>query len=250
VTFQVVSSRSEVAHFAAVVPAAGAGQRMGSEEKKPYLLLAGEAILAHTVRRLRQARGCARVVIVVHRDEFDAREHLGVRRMGGHAGGDKIVCGGDTRQASVLAGLEAVGADCSLVLIHDAVRPLVSVATIEAVAVEAARTGAAIAAVPCRETVKQVGKDRTIERTRLRGGLWLAQTPQGFETDLIRRAHVCARDEGFVGTDDAQLVERLGHKVSVVEGERSNIKITTPDDLAIAEALMAKQQAGSCPSCQ
>ncbi len=237
------SAQSSPPPFAVVVPAAGVGRRMGGATRKPYVNLAGMPLLYHTLRRLRRARGCEQVVLVVHPDRYDSEDGVPPASWGDEARVDAVARGGRTRQQSVEAGLELVREDLALVLIHDAARPLVRVETVESVAREAARTGAAVPALPCGETVKELDADGLIRRTCPRRGLWLAQTPQGFDTELIRRAHARARDEGVAVTDDAELVERLGHPVAVVEGDRTNIKITTPADLLLAEALLKAQAA-------
>jgi 2-C-methyl-D-erythritol 4-phosphate cytidylyltransferase len=221
--------------FAVVVAAAGAGKRMGGF-RKPLAELCGRPVLFHCIDRLLDAAGCAHIIPVLHPEEYGRGELAA--RLAAEFGISMVVCGGPTRQASALAGLEAVGADMDLVLIHDAARPLVWPAVVERVAQAAWRTGAAIAAIPATETVKQVAADGRIVATPPRLGLWYARTPQGFRKDVILRAHYAARDEGFLGTDDAQLVERLGHEVHVVEDRHDNLKITVPGDLLVAEAIL------------
>ena len=231
------------ARFAAVVPAAGLGLRMGS--RKLLLPIDGTPILVHALRRLRMARGCVELVLAVHRDDMDemlARaDQLAVTR---------VVEGGATRQQSVLAALRAVSEDIALVLIHDAVRPLVRVAVVEAVAVRAADCGAAIAATPSVATVKEVDGRGFIRSTPPREGLWMAQTPQGFARELAVQAHEAAARDGFLGTDDAQLVERLGRPVAVVRDSPDNVKITTREDLVVAEAILAWQRREALPEAQ
>jgi 2-C-methyl-D-erythritol 4-phosphate cytidylyltransferase len=226
--------------FSAVVPAAGFGLRMGS--RKPLLPLDGLPILHHALRRLRMAQGCAEVVLAVHpcdaRELAQSKEELGIAQ---------VVPGGANRQESVLNALQATRPDIPLVLIHDAVRPLVRAAVIEDVARAAAARGAAIAASPAVATIKEVGTDRTVCATPPRERLWMEQTPQGFARELALQAHRKAQEDGFIGTDDASLVERLGHDVVVVEDRPDNIKITTPQDLAIAEAILDCQRREGLP---
>ncbi|MBI2218008.1 MAG: 2-C-methyl-D-erythritol 4-phosphate cytidylyltransferase [Candidatus Rokubacteria bacterium] len=150
-----------------------------------------------------------------------------------------VVPGGAERQDSVVRGLEAVPASFDLVLVHDAVRPFVSGALIDRVIDAARETGAAICALPIAETVKRV-RDGAVDTTVDRTGLWVVQTPQGFRTAVLREAHDKARRDGVVGTDDAMLVERLGHPVRVVLGLVENIKITTPADLGRARRWTAR----------
>jgi 2-C-methyl-D-erythritol 4-phosphate cytidylyltransferase len=221
--------------FSAVVAAAGTGRRMGGRGKA-LLKLAGRPILYRAIEALRAAPGCAEIVPVLHQDEYDdaglaarLRRRYDIR---------KTALGGPTRQASVLAGLELVSEGLPVVLIHDAARALVDPAVVQQVAEAAAQHGAAIAAVPVAETVKEVDSSGCVRATPARDALWLARTPQGFGKDLILQAHRAARDEGFCATDDAQLVERLGMPVRIVQDSYDNLKITTPEDLAIAEAIL------------
>jgi 2-C-methyl-D-erythritol 4-phosphate cytidylyltransferase len=223
----------------AVMPAAGLGRRMGGATRKPLLQLAGRSILYHSVRAFQRA-GCAGVTVVLHPDDCaDERLTACVLR---ECGADRAVCGGDTRQQSVLAGLEASDPEASYVLIHDAVRPLVQRATIDAVLAAACAHGAAIAAVAATDTVKQVDDENRILATPPRSGLWYARTPQGFRRELILEAHRLAADDGHIGTDDAELIERLGGTVVVVPDSPENIKITTPTDLVAAEAILAERR--------
>ena len=149
-----------------------------------------------------------------------------------------VVEGGARRQDSVRCGLAALDAACDIVVIHDAARPLVNVETIAGSIRTAAETGAALVATPARDTLKRVGPDATVSATLSRQDVWLAQTPQTFQVDLIREAHRRAQEQGVTATDDAGLVERLGRPVRVVPGDALNFKITTQDDLILAEALL------------
>ena len=232
------SAPCETPRFAVVLAAAGIGRRMGGF-KKPYAELLGRPVLSWCIERLRQAAGCTEIVPVLHSDEYEAGDVAA--RLADEFGIARVVCGGATRQESALAGIEAVSPDLDLVLIHDAARPLVSPRVVEAVAREAQTCGAAIAAVPVTETVKRVEGDRRIQATVPRETLWNARTPQGFRRDLILRAHREAREAGFLGTDDAQLVECLGVEVHVVEDRHDNIKITMLGDLVQAEAALRWQ---------
>jgi 2-C-methyl-D-erythritol 4-phosphate cytidylyltransferase len=222
--------------FAVVLPAAGTGRRMGGC-KKPLLELGGEPILFRVIETMQGVAGCVEVVPVLHAEEVDdsaltaeLRERFSIGR---------AVRGGDSRQASVFEGLKALESDAEVVLVHDAVRPLVSADVVRRVARAAAERGGAIAAVPCSDTVKEVGEGGTvIRRTVPRETLWLARTPQGFRRDVLLAAEERAAADGFCGTDEAQIVERIGGEVHVVEDARDNLKITTHEDLAIAEAIL------------
>jgi 2-C-methyl-D-erythritol 4-phosphate cytidylyltransferase len=224
--------------WCAVIVAAGLGTRMGGDVKKPYLEIAGRPILHHTVERFLRAPGCEEIVLVVHPAEHadgtlerEMQEQFGVR---------KVVAGGRTRRHSVLAGLEATAPELDAVLIHDGVRPNVSERVIGEVVHQVREHGAAIAAVPATETVKVVDRARRIEDTPERDTLWFARTPQGFRRELILEAHRRADRQDYPCTDDAQLVEWLGGEVVVVRDDYENIKITTPSDLLLAEALLAE----------
>jgi 2-C-methyl-D-erythritol 4-phosphate cytidylyltransferase len=148
------------------------------------------------------------------------------------------------RQASVWAGLQALPPGTDLVLVHDAARPCVPVGVVRATMEAAARDGAAVAAVPAAETVKEAGPDGRILRTLPRDRLWIAQTPQAFARGVILEAHAAAAADGFLGTDDAALVERLGRAVTLVPGSPENIKVTHPADLEVAARLLAAQGEG------
>ena len=223
------------APFDVVIAAAGSGIRMGGLHKA-HLDLCGRPILDHALEALRRADGCRRIICVLHPDEFARGDQA--QRLREVFGITQVARGGASRQESVLAGLELLPEDAEVVLIHDAARPLVSPAVVTAVADAARRWGGAIAAVPAAHTVKEVDAVGRILSTPPRHTLWFAHTPQGFRVDVIMGAHYAARKEGFTGTDDAQLVERLGGAVHVVEDSPHNMKITTPEDLIFAEAIL------------
>ena len=210
---------------------------MGSHTPKQFLTLGGLPVLVHTLRVLEAADSVGEIILVVPEAdrEFCLQEIVTRHRL---SKVNKIVAGGERRQDSVRHGLSAIDGDPDLVLVHDAVRPFLTREMITGVLEQAAKHGAAVVAIPMRDTVKQVGADRLIECTVDRRSLWLAQTPQAFRLALLREAHRKAEQEGFHATDDAQLVERLGHRVALVEGSAENIKITRPEDLAIGEAIL------------
>jgi len=218
---------------------------MGGPVSKPYLSLAGVPILGRTLNVFEKSGLFEEIIVVVAAadKEHCSRQVIEQTKM---APSVRIVAGGRDRQESVFNGLEAShGQDDDAVLIHDGVRPFVSEDALEQ-CLEAVKThGACIAAVPACDTLKQIGANGWITETLPRDAVWLAQTPQGFRLGQIRAAHRHARQKGFVGTDDAQLVERLGQTVMVVPGSRANIKITTPDDLLLAEAIWRHLQTAS-----
>lgn len=225
---------------AALVLAAGRGERFGAGRPKAFLSLAGRPLVVHAIEALAACAAIDAIVPVLPAAEIDC---LRASPWSAVAARKVVapVAGGAERQDSMRAGLNALPADVELVAIHDAARPLVRPGDIARVVAAAARSGAALLAVPLRDTLKRVRDGRVVE-TPDREGLWAAQTPQVFRTALLREALARAEADGFRGTDDAQLVERLGHAVEIVEGDPSNLKITWPADLAWAEACVAQRR--------
>ncbi len=214
---------------AVLVPAGGIGARLGRRTPKQFLRLRADTILATTLRHFTSHPAVRAIVVAAPAGHVvRARAVLGRRRLVGPT--VEVVAGGATRQESVWRALQAAPPDVDVVLVHDAVRPFISRGLVDAVVAAAAAHGAAICALPIAETVKRV-RDDVVETTLERAGLWAVQTPQGFHPALLREAHEKARRDGVTGTDDAMLVERLGHAVHVVPGLAGNVKITTPDDL-------------------
>ncbi|MDZ7265665.1 MAG: 2-C-methyl-D-erythritol 4-phosphate cytidylyltransferase, partial [candidate division KSB1 bacterium] len=201
--------------------------------------IANKPILVHTLERFNQCALIDSIVVVapsavtkwIEEEVVPQHQLLKVAR---------VVTGGESRQASVFAGLKALDDRCAVVAIHDAVRPLIAAALLIEVIKKGIETGAAILAVPIQESVKRISQDK-ITQTIDRNDLWLAQTPQVFHRELILKAYQQAEAEGFVGTDDAMLVERLNYPVHVVMGDYRNFKITTPIDLEWAEFLLKKE---------
>ncbi len=229
------------ARVGVVIPGAGHGERLGSLTPKAFLPLGGVPLLIHAVRPFQENPEVEEIVVVVASGHREEAEELCRRfRL------DKVkavVTGGPRRQDSVRYGLEALTAE-EIVVVHDAARPLLSTGLVTRVIEAARRTGAATAAIPVYETVKQVHPSGVVERTLDRERLWLAQTPQAFQVPLLREAHRRAQEEGIEATDDAALVERLGHPVEVVLGERQNIKVTAPEDLPFLEQLFRSEAWG------
>lgn len=213
---------------AVILPAGGSGTRLGARTPKQFLEIGGASILALTAGRFARHPRVAEIVVAAPRGHLARTERL-LRR---HVPASRlvVVAGGAERQDSVAAGLRAVPPARAMVIVHDAVRPFVTRALIDAVLAAARASGAAICALPIAETVKRVD-DGLVEATVERAGLWAVQTPQAFRAEVLREAHDKARRDGLVGTDEAMLVERLGHGVRVVRGRPENVKITTPDDL-------------------
>jgi 2-C-methyl-D-erythritol 4-phosphate cytidylyltransferase len=225
---------------AVVVPAGGRGTRLGGRVPKQFMRLGGKPILVTTVGRF-VAHPAVVLVVVAAPSPHLARARRVLAQVSRRVIVD-VVEGGRERQESVWRGLQAIPDDADIVLIHDAVRPFVTRSLIDAVLDATAETGAAVCACPIAETVKRV-EDGLVQQTVDRRGLWAVQTPQGFRADLLREAHDKARRDGVVGTDDAMLVERLGHPVRVVPGLAENMKITTPEDLSRAGAVLRSKSA-------
>jgi len=222
----------------ALVPAAGMGKRMGAQINKQYLLLAGKPIVAHTLQVLEDAPFIDDIYVIVPEAEIPfCREHVVERYALTKVRG--IVAGGAERQYSVMNGLRALtGTDVDdVILIHDGVRPFISLPVLEKSVEIAREKGGALVAVPVKDTVKIV-VDGIVRETPLRETLWLAQTPQTFRYSIIIAAHEIAAAERYLGTDDASLVEWMGKDVHIVLGDYRNIKITTPEDLVMAEAFL------------
>jgi 2-C-methyl-D-erythritol 4-phosphate cytidylyltransferase/2-C-methyl-D-erythritol 2,4-cyclodiphosphate synthase len=228
---------------AVIIPAAGSGSRMGLSTPKQFHELAGQPILVRTVRAFHRPGEIDTIVLPVPAAMRSLVEDMAARFKLAPKGGNLfIVNGGRTRQDSVRAGLDALPAGTEVVLVHDGARPLVSAEIIEACLQEAAHSGAAMAAIPVIDTLKAVSLDRVIERTVDRQGLWQAQTPQAARVSLLQAAYAAAEETGFVGTDEASLLERIGCPVTVVDGSKKNLKITHPEDLLVAEAILMQSE--------
>jgi len=222
----------------AIVPAGGLGARMGSRRPKQYLRLGRAPILVATLRALGRARDLAGIVVAVPEAHVAATRRLLARLRVPKI--LEVVAGGADRQESVWRALQRVPERAERIVVHDAVRPFIDAALVGRV-LAAATAGAATCGMPVRETVKRV-RDGAIEATVPREGLWLTQTPQAFTRAVLWEAHEKARRDGFTGTDDAVLVERLGVTVAMVPGLPQNLKITTPEDLETARAWAAPRR--------
>ena len=230
---------SEKNMVSAIIVAAGQGTRMQGEQRKQYLSLAGLPILTRTLAVFDKCDRIKQIILVIPRDDFNFCQ----KNILDPAGfSHKIIKapGGERRQESVFNGLKEVDATCSIVVIHDGVRPFVQNEQLIECIDGARESGACIMGVPAYETLKQVDTSDHILRTLKRDDVWLAQTPQAFRHDLIRKAHDRARMEGYSATDDACLVERLGAPVKIITGSRNNIKITIKEDLEMAGWILEK----------
>lgn len=225
----------------AIIPAGGAGRRMAGAVPKQYLLLDGLPIFIHTLKLFQSSPHIDEIVLVApSRDVSHLQEMIGEKYRLPKV--SRVLAGGEERQDSVRNGLQTVGVEHDIVVIHDAVRPFITVELIQR-AVEGAATWRAVAlGVPARDTVKRVGRDELVGETLNRDEIWLAQTPQAFERQVIKQAYEKAYADRFIGTDDASLVERIGVNVKMILGSPDNIKITTQDDLLIGEALLERRE--------
>jgi len=221
----------------AVLPAAGAGRRMGGV-RKPLIELAGEPMLLHALRPFLAHPAVVQAIVALAPQEAQ-RPPEWLTTLDPRI---RVVAGGAERGDSVRNGLEAVPGDADVVLIHDAARPLVSAAEVERAIAAAAQGVGAVVAVPVVDTLKQADERGHVIGTRERAGLWQAQTPQAFPRAMIVEAYRRAARDGVTATDDAALVERYGGAVVLIEGSRANIKVTTPHDLELARALLAARR--------
>ena len=219
----------------AVIPAAGIGARMQADRAKQMLELSGVPLLVHTLRRFEACDAVHQVILVLQPNlTSDALSLISRHNLKKIA---RVVGGGAERQDSVYRGLQVIKPETAgIVAVHDAVRPFVRPEEIRLVIERAEATGAALMALAATDTIKQVHRGR-VQRTLDRKRIYHAQTPQAFRYEIIKAAYDRAYAEGYAATDDSQLVERVGHRVSVVEGSPINIKITRPLDLRIAEAI-------------
>ena len=230
-----------------IIPAAGLGTRMARStaekagtSRKQFMLLGGEPILLYTMRKFAAAPSVAEILLALRAEDMGWATDL-LRRQA-FSKPVRLVEGGDSRQQSVENALAAVSPGVDLVAVHDAVRPFIEIATIEKVIAEAAVTGAAIVGIVPVDTVKEVKRNK-VRATLPRERLILAQTPQVFRHDVLKKAFEKAREDGFIGTDEASLVERLDVEVSVIAGNDRNIKITKPSDMDLARLFLAAETA-------
>lgn len=220
----------------AIIVAAGRGSRMNMDMNKQYVDICGKPVLARTIQAFEDCSRIDEIVVVVNeRDIIYCKQNI-VDRFG-FCKVKVLVSGGETRQESVSRGLNQIGEDCGIVLIHDGARPFINESGIISSIEAADEYGSACVAVPVKDTVKSADSEDFVNSTLDRSSLWSIQTPQAFQKGIIKYAHKIASEEGFCGTDDAVLVERLGHRLKLVMGSYFNIKITTQEDLVIAEAI-------------
>lgn len=221
--------------YTVIIPAAGQGKRMQADKNKVLLEIDSQPVIERTVAVFEADDNCQSIYLAARKEEIPVLKQM----LSAYSKVKAIVEGGTERQYSIYNALKAIET-CDIVMVHDAARPFISHETLSELYVAAEQYGAAIAAVPAKDTVKVV-ESNTVKETPDRHTLWLVQTPQAFSYKLLMRANDQAMEAHFVGTDDASLVERTGHAVHIVESSYDNIKLTTPEDLYFAEAILKKR---------
>jgi 2-C-methyl-D-erythritol 4-phosphate cytidylyltransferase len=221
----------------AIIVAAGKGTRMNDRTRKQYLDLAGRPILAYSVMAFDACNLIDKVYLVIPEEDIeycrsriipllDLKNRL------------ELIPGGEKRQSSVYNALQAMDKKTDIVVVHDGVRPFIHPEKLESCILCAREFGACILAIPADDTIKYEGRSGIIKKTLERDNIWLAQTPQAFKYELIKKAHETARHDGYIGSDDSMLVERLGIDVRIINGSKDNIKVTVPEDLFVARAML------------
>lgn len=227
--------------YEVIIPAAGQGKRMQANKNKLWIELKNKPIIAHTLSVFGTDRHCKQIILPINpveKDEFDRLIRtlsLPVPII--------LTSGGSERQYSVHNGLELLSERTDIVLVHDGARPFINHSMIKNLIADAKHYGGSVLAVPVKDTIKQA-KGNLVEKTIDRSSLWAIQTPQAFRVSLLKEAHEAAVAAEYLGTDDASLVELIGKKVVITEGNYDNIKITTPEDLYFAEAILEKNKKG------
>ncbi len=225
----------------AVIAAGGSGTRMQASGNKVYLTVDGLPILAHTLKVFDKCDLINEIVVVVSPEELD---YCSIRVLNplGLSKPVTITAGGKERQDSVSCGLKETSANCDFVVVHDGARPLLTLGLLESVIREAMDWGGAIAAVPVKDTIKFSDNQGFVAGTPERDRLWSAQTPQAFRKDILVEAYELAGAQGISGTDDSFLVEQMDCRVKLVYGDYENIKITTPEDLNLADVILGRRR--------
>ena len=223
----------------ALIAAAGKGKRMNARISKPFIPIFGKPILAYTIEKFEKCKLIDKIYLTVNSEEKGLCSRNIIIKYN-FSKVQELVDGGETRQDSIYNGLKALDKDTDIVVIHDGARPLIEETIIQDSIETAQEYGAAITAIPIKDTVKKCGKDFFINKTLNREEIWRAQTPQTFKYDLILPAYNQAYKYKYLATDDAAIVERYGNKVKLIIGSEENIKITTPFDIIVAENFLKK----------
>ncbi|MEK4027362.1 2-C-methyl-D-erythritol 4-phosphate cytidylyltransferase [Pseudobacillus sp. FSL P4-0506] len=225
-------------NYQVIIPAAGRGTRMKADKNKLLLLLNGRPVIIHTLEVFEQDPNCSGIILVVQPEETTMFSNLiheyDVSKV------KKLVPGGNERQQSVFNGLKEAD-QTGIILVHDGARPFITRPIISQLVEKATEEGAAIVAVPVKDTIKRV-EGGVVAETVERSSLWSVQTPQAFRVPLIMQAHRQAQEDRYMGTDEASLAERANIRVQIVEGDYDNIKLTTPEDLVFAKAIIQKRK--------
>ncbi|WP_438313605.1 2-C-methyl-D-erythritol 4-phosphate cytidylyltransferase [Sporosarcina sp. FA9] len=225
-------------NYIVMMPAAGSGQRMGAGFNKLFLMLGNKPILIHTLEVFENDLACVEILLAVKQEEQSeiqaALNQYGITKV------TRLVDGGSERQYSVAACIEAYDGD-DIVLVHDAARPFIQQAVIKDLVSTAAKYGASIAGVQAKDTMK-LAPLGIVEKTVDRETLWIIQTPQAFQIEVLRKASNQAKEDGFLGTDESMLVERLGYPVRIVQSTYDNVKMTTQEDIVFGEILLKRQR--------
>jgi 2-C-methyl-D-erythritol 4-phosphate cytidylyltransferase len=221
----------------AIIVAAGKGIRMNDKTRKQYLDLAGRPILAYSVMAFDACDLIDKIFLVIPKEDIEYCRKNIIPLLELKNGLD-LIPGGEERQNSVYNALQAMDKKTDTVVVHDGVRPFIQPEKLESCILGARKFGACILGIPAGDTIKCVDKSGFIEKTLERESIWLAQTPQAFKYELIKKAHETARHDGYTGSDDSLLVERLGMDVRIINGSKNNIKITVREDLVVARAML------------
>jgi len=219
-----------------IIVAAGKSERMGADVDKAFLSLGTRPVLMYSLQAFEQCPLIDGVILVVRKDRLDAAR--GMIQMFGFSKVRKVVAGGASRQLSVMLGLDELKEDVKIVAVHDGARPCVTPALIEETILSAKRQGTGVAAVKVTDTIKEVDRGTLVARTVDRSKLWSVQTPQTFRVDWLNKAYANAKKKKLTVTDEASAVEALGEPVHLVSAPATNIKITTPADLALASMIL------------
>ncbi|PLT31303.1 2-C-methyl-D-erythritol 4-phosphate cytidylyltransferase [Peribacillus deserti] len=225
--------------YEVIIPAAGRGTRMKAGKNKLFLTLFDIPLIVYTLRVFDGDPACRRIILPININEKAEFERL-IEEYSFQKP-IELISGGAERQDSVYNGLQAIEKQEAIVLVHDGARPFIQRNLIAELVKAAAERGSGILAVPVKDTIKKV-KDNSVLETVERSSLWAVQTPQAFRISLLKEAHRKARESGLLGTDEASLIENMGLEVSVIEGNYDNIKITTPEDIFFAEAIIRKNK--------
>lgn len=227
--------------IAAVIPAAGQSRRMGGKINKQFLMLGEKPVLAHTLLLFQNCSLIDEIIVVAAQGEVEYCQEFVIDKYN-LSKVNKVIEGGKERQDSVYKGLLALSSFPDFVVVHDGARPFLDSEMIEETFIKAKELGGGVVAVPVKDTIKIVDQDKLVINTPERSTLWAVQTPQTFSYSLLISAYQKAKEDNFLGTDDASLVEKIGKKVAIVSGSYENIKITTPEDLIIGQAILERRK--------